>query len=109
MRKLTIADLKITLIAEPSDANAYQDLDNCLTKKQIARLYEKAEYNVWHWCDVEVRATWGELSASEYLGACSYKSEANFVKTSGYYDDMVEAVLADIQSQAERIARMMLA
>ena len=42
----------------------------------------------WAWCCVQVRASFDEHEESDYLGACSYKSEEDFKKHSGYYREM---------------------
>lgn len=43
--------------------------------------------NVWAWCTIEVKASYKGISASDYLGCCSYKDEEDF-KKGGYYEDM---------------------
>lgn len=44
--------------------------------------------NIWAWCAVEVRATWRGITASDYLGGCSYASQNDFERGDGYYSDM---------------------
>lgn len=49
--------------------------------------------NVWGWCSVEVEAKFttedGEkVTASDFLGGCSYPSRAAFMEPGGAYDDM---------------------
>ena len=58
--------------------------------------------NQWAWCNVEVRGEYLGLSASDYLGCCSYKSEQDF-KTGGYYTDMIDIVATEIQDQYDKI------
>lgn len=53
--------------------------------------------NEWAWCSVKVTATLGEFEGTAYLGACSYKSEADFVK-GGYYDDMCDEALDELDA-----------
>ncbi len=43
--------------------------------------------NTWAWCTVKVTASWNGVEESDYLGCCSYKSEADF-KGCGYFEDM---------------------
>jgi hypothetical protein len=98
------AGIIITVLAQPSDSNAYKSLAECMSKGQIRRLLEKADSNVWHWADVEVLAEYQDIdgkiyTASEYLGGCSYSSRPDFVMTSGYYDDMLQTVTEDIMNQ----------
>ena len=104
-KELTVKDVFITVTAQNEDANeAYSQLGDCMSKKQISRLLEKAESNEWHWCNVTVQVEYTdengtEYTAETYLGGCSYKSRMDFVKNSGYYDDMLAEVLTDLNSQ----------
>jgi hypothetical protein len=98
------AGIFITVLASPSTIDPHGQLSDCMSKKQINELMERAESNEWEWCDVEVLAEYTdengtEYSASEYLGACSYKSRQDFIKNSGYYDDMLQTVTEDIMKQ----------
>lgn len=105
IKELTIADLYITVTAHNEDSSeAYGQLADCMTKGKIKKLLEKAESNEWHWSAITVRAEYqdengNEYEAEDYLGGCSYKSRIDFIKNSGYYDDMAAQVLADINSQ----------
>lgn len=103
-KELTAKDVFITVSARPEMWSAYDSLSECMSKGQIKRLLEKAESNVWHWSDVTVQVEYTdengkEYTAETYLGACSYKSRMDFIKNSGYYDDMLAEVLADLNSQ----------
>lgn len=60
--------------------------------------------NEWAWCQVKVEAFWNGLRGVDYLGACSYASEADFKAQGGYYDDMVSAALDQVEEQARGIA-----
>ena len=104
LNALTAKDVFITVTAQPSDVDAYDNLSQCMSKKQIKALLEKAESNEWHWSDVTVQAEYtdengNEYTAETYLGACSYKSRQDFIKNSGYYDDMLSEVLEDLTNQ----------
>jgi hypothetical protein len=55
--------------------------------------------NPWAWFVAHVRVTYkGILSHDDYLGGCSYKNEKDF-KKGGYYDDMVNNCLSEINKQ----------
>lgn len=55
--------------------------------------------NDWAWCCAHVRVTYkGILTADSYLGACSYRDEADF-RAGGYFDDMVSECLEEISSK----------
>ena len=67
----------------------------------IDKIYADLEAgNDWAWCSVKVTVNWGVMfEASDYLGSCSYASEDDFIKNSGYYDDMVYACLRQIEAE----------
>ncbi len=54
--------------------------------------------DIWAWASVEIRAEFRGLSASTYLGTCSYASEDDF-KASAYYPDMVADATEDLRGQ----------
>lgn len=58
--------------------------------------------NEWAWCSVEVVAEFNELKASDYLGACSYKSEDDF-KSGGYYEDMKERAFEQLVDDIQKL------
>jgi hypothetical protein len=98
MKTLAISDVTISVLTSPCTESAYGQLGDCMSKKQIDNLLGRARSNKWEWCDVEVRAEWHSLAASDYLGCCSYKNQKEFCQPGGYYDDMVQAVLDDLNS-----------
>lgn len=57
----------------------------------------------WGWCDVCLDATIEVASqkflAQATLGCSSYHSEADFISNSGYFDDMLKDVVADLKEQ----------
>jgi len=57
---------------------------------------DKAESD-WGWCTVVVTVTTDKGTGTTYLGECSYESAIDFIKTSGYFADMVEEALAEIE------------
>jgi hypothetical protein len=114
IKQLTAKDLKIRVIASEEDipvrGNAITSGDEAFDKKvenQLLRRLDRGD--LWAWCSVEVECTYKGLTASEYLGGCSYKSEKDFIKNSGYYEDMVQTCLEDIQSQLEALVNEVIA
>ena len=90
--------VKVTVIAERED-HSYRNVpyyDEEL-KKAFAEMVKK--YGLWGWCQVEVKVQYKDLEASDYLGGCSYKGQRDFVKNSGYYDDMVSTAILEIAEQ----------
>ncbi|KKN46301.1 hypothetical protein LCGC14_0674180 [marine sediment metagenome] len=59
--------------------------------------------NPWAWCCVKVTAKWRELEASDYLGACTYESEAEFYAEGGYFQDMQSEALATLLDLIENV------
>lgn len=55
--------------------------------------------NIWAWACVTVTANYRGLEGTEYLGACSYKNEADFCQEGGYYHQMKEEALNDLRQQ----------
>jgi len=73
--------------------------------------------NEWAWCCAHIRVTYkGILTGDDYLGCCSYKGSSDFVDSkfriespdgtvthAGYYDDMVDECLSQINAQLARL------
>lgn len=57
--------------------------------------------NVWAWCTVVVSANWNGYEGKAYLGCCSYKSRDDFIANSGYYEQMKDEALAELQREVE--------
>ena len=67
------------------------------------KIREESEWNEWAWCVVEVKATFrGEVSGSDFLGACSYKDENDF-KEGGYFKDMKNQAFDKMMSKLEKL------
>lgn len=63
-------------------------------------------YGIWGWCTIEVKATWnGMISESDYLGGCSYKDEEDFLKNSGYYEEMKSTAISDLKKELKSLKR----
>lgn len=56
--------------------------------------------NQWAWCAVRVKAELSGFEGHAYLGCCSYANEEDF-KKGGYFEDMVDEALNDLQEQIE--------
>lgn len=103
MRDLTVDDVRIEVIAEQDDgqvrgsfASGDQELDR-RTEDEILRRLEAGD--VWAWADVTVRATWGTMSGEDNLCGCSYANEAAFREEGGYFGDMVQRALDDLNGK----------
>lgn len=110
------ARIEVTLHVEQEDdipvrGNAMASGDWAVDREVEDEILERLDRgDVWAWASVKVTATlWGPkndklLTASVYLGGCSYKDEADF-RADGYFADMakeardeVKAKFTDIQS-----------
>lgn len=56
--------------------------------------------NSWAWCQIRVSAHWHGIATCDYLHACSYKSKEDFIENSGYYDDMVNECIDQLEKYA---------
>jgi len=91
------ADITITI--HPEDCHPRQCFDNA---DDITSILESLENNPWAWCCVQVTATWNGLTATDYLGGCSYDNERGF-RLCNYYLDMKRNCIADLVKQATAI------
>lgn len=57
--------------------------------------------NEWAWCIAVVRVSYGGIDATDILGACSYKSEADFRQPGGYFDDMIGEAIESLAVQLQ--------
>lgn len=108
LRKLTKQDVEFTIEAKedysPIRGNLIDsgdsDYDTQIENEIVDRLNSG---DIWAWCSIKVTAYWNGLDSVGYLGGCSYESESDFIKNSGYYDAMCEAALADLNKQVESL------
>ncbi len=47
-------------------------------------------YGRWGWCCVSL--TKAGTGHTDYLGCCSYKGAEDFIKNSGYFEDMLDTL-----------------
>lgn len=92
---------EITLACEPEDFPPEDSFDD---PHDVAWAKEQIENgNEWGWCVAHVTATieiaGATFQGNDYLGGCSYESEAAFKHPDGYYPDMVREACLDIANQ----------
>lgn len=108
VRKLRPDEVQFTLECHPEDvaiegnASAIDDETDAATEEWIRT--ELASGNEWAWCMAMVRAQWKEFEGRDTLGCCSYRSEADFRQPGGYFDDMKQAALADLNDTIAQVA-----
>ena len=61
--------------------------------------------DTWAWATVPVTVSWGPFSASDHLGCCSYVDEEDFRQLGGYFDDMVDQAIEDLNEAALDVYR----
>ena len=61
----------------------------------------KRKYGVWGWCNIEVEASFGEFSGSDFLSACSYKSKQDFMQCD-YFNTMQSEALANLEQNIRK-------
>lgn len=100
------AKFEIAVFAEPehdSVRDHFSEADPD-TLNMVADIEERArEGDTWAWCCVRVTVACGDLAQHEYLGGCSYESEADFRANSGYFDDMVQACMERLIAGARAV------
>ena len=106
MKRITKNDVEIDVIAEfdhiPVRGNAIYSGDDAFDRKVEDEIISRINNgDVWAWASVEVKVTWETFEASDYSGCCMYDDENDFIQNSGYYDDMVEFALDDLNRQIE--------
>lgn len=100
-------EIKISLFVSPEyesihgNASAIDEETDRETEEWIEN--ELRNGNEWAWCQIEVRAEWNDLSASDYLGCCSYRSMEDFKQPGGYYDDMRNEAISLLNDKAQSI------
>ena len=94
-RPLTEQEVTITVECEPEldvpvRGNALVSGDPGLDKQAEDEILDQVRAgNMWAWCTIKVIVTWRDHSASDVLGACSYKSSEDFIQAGDYFPDMV--------------------
>lgn len=83
----------------PIHGNVMASGDDAADRKAEGRVRSAvARGNQWAWGDVRVSAELTGVNdiGYDYLGCCSYKSAADFIENSGYYEDMKNAALDEL-------------
>ena len=100
-RPLTREEIAIRLNAEPEfipvEGNAMASGDDAFDQEIEHNILSRLQQDdVWAWAAVTVTASWGPFSASDHLGCCSYADEDDFRQPCGYFDDMVDEALEEL-------------
>ncbi len=108
METINKNNIEIEVIAEYEtmqlEGNAIDSGDADFDRETCDKIREDLDSgNVWAWAQVEVKCTYkGILTASDYLGGCSYASEDDF-RSDGYFTDMVGACVTELNNQLKEL------
>lgn len=83
----------VTLECLPEDIDPAEHFDN---PEDVA--FARSG-NPWAWFCAKVTVSYGDFSATDYLGACSYHSEADFKQPGGSFTVMVHYCCVDLVAQ----------
>jgi hypothetical protein len=104
-RKRLAALAEITVEAEQCDIpvkgniSAWDEETDRKAEEEINRRLDGGD--IWAWAHVIVRASYAGLDATESLGGCNYRDEADFRAPGGYFDDMRATVIEDLAKALE--------
>lgn len=62
--------------------------------KAVREVMKTAEGR-WGWCIVKITVLGGKREGTNYLGNCSYHSAQDFIKSSGYFQQVVDEAVAE--------------
>jgi hypothetical protein len=111
MRLLTAEDVTFEIEIEdegftPRGQFASGDEADRQLENEIIKRLDRGD--LWAWCCVRVIARWNGFEGDVYLGGCSYADEDDFKADGGYYpqlcDEALENLNAEIKRTCERIA-----
>jgi len=73
--------------------------DNITLCEEGECLQRLIEGDTWAHCVVTVTVSWYGLSGVDILGGCSYKDEADFTASGGYFDNMQAEALKELNNK----------
>lgn len=101
MRQVPREKIKIIVTPLPEyDTPEEAGKDSPGYAKAVREIQEK-HGDDWNWCTAEVIATVPDLGICgvKTLGHCCYINEQDFIKNSGYYEDMVMEAIAELHDE----------
>jgi len=109
MKRLTEREVEISLECLPEttaiEGNVLASGDDALDHAAERDVRERLmDGNDWAWCAVRITAAWKQFTGKAYLCCCSYESEEDFKAQSGYYLDMVQEALDELNRSIEETA-----
>lgn len=107
LRNLVRSDVVFSFSVEQEDRRpdfqtgdpSYKEQDDKLEAEVMERLNQG---DVWAWAYVKVTARWGDFSASDGLGGCSFKDEAEFT-SDGHLAELENEALCILNDTLESV------
>lgn len=111
-KTLTKDDIHISVTAYPEDipvkgnviCSGDEDFDHQVESEILKRMEQD---DVWAWATVCVSAEWEDLKEAEYLGCCCYADEEEFCQEGGYYEEMVEEAINNLNKRMQNLYKKM--
>lgn len=107
IRQLTEAEVEFSILCEPEElpyVGFCSRINAAIDRRAEQWIRQQLERgNEWAWCSVVVTAIWKGFTGSSLLGGCSYRSEAEFCRPGGYYPDLKNDALSDLNREIERV------
>lgn len=78
--------------------------------KGVADIRERMEWSEWAWCVARVecfRDDAPEITATDFLGACSYTDAQDFIANSGYFEDMCATTRAEVDARLAELGAIL--
>ena len=102
-KPLTREEVTVRLKAEPEfvpvEGNACASGDDAFDREVEHNILCRIQQgDVWAWAAVTVTVSWGPFAASDHLGCCSYADEKDFRQPGGYFDDVVDVALDELNA-----------
>ena len=100
LRKLTTDDVEISLTIhgdEDGPRGQFASGDDARDEEIVQEILTRLNRgDLWAWCVVTVEARWKGFSGTNHLGGCSYENEADFKQEGGYYQQMVNEAVDEL-------------
>lgn len=95
--------VKITIVAEPEDQSPESCYSEPYHAEGVAAIRKDMEWNQWAWCCIRLTVEYRGVKADNYLGACSYESKEDFIKSNDYYPQMLKDALSELATDLVNI------
>jgi hypothetical protein len=101
VRELTADEVEFCVEAAQDEApvrgNAMASGNKRFDRRVEDEILTRLEWgDPWAWSHVTVAALWNGFTGRASLAGCSYRDAAEFCQPGGYYDDLREDALADL-------------